>query len=66
VKLFRDLTPEEGAEVATFQKWARDHYQVYKPIDGVWHPVVQAECVRMNVETGYWPLCPNPREPEGR
>lgn len=46
--LFRELTPEEEKD---FRKWARDNYKPYNEIKGVWHPVVQDECVRMNKET---------------
>ncbi|KKL58787.1 hypothetical protein LCGC14_2221890 [marine sediment metagenome] len=45
--LFRVLTAEEEAK---FRKWARDNYKLLEPINGVWHPVVQAECVVMNEE----------------
>lgn len=48
MKLFRDnLSPEEQA---AFRRWARDHYKVFEPIQGVWHPLVQQECVEMNRE----------------
>jgi hypothetical protein len=45
MKLFRDLTEAEEAE---FRQWARTNYKPFEPIDGTWHPVVQAECVEMN------------------
>lgn len=48
--LFRNL---DGAEADTFRKWARDNYQTFEPIQGIWHPVVQLECVIMNAETGF-------------
>ena len=47
--LFRRLTDEEEAR---FRKWARDNYTPLEEITGVWHPVVQAECVLMNKEFG--------------
>jgi hypothetical protein len=47
MKLFRELTAEEEAE---FRKWARENYKPFSPINGVWHLVVQNECVKMNVE----------------
>jgi hypothetical protein len=47
MKLFRELTAEEEAE---FRKWARDNYKPFQQINGVWHHVVQDECVRMNIE----------------
>jgi hypothetical protein len=47
VKLFRDdLSPEEQA----FRRWARANYKVFEPVQGVWHPLVQQECVEMNRE----------------
>ena len=47
MRLFRDLDEDE---VEVFKQWARDNYKVLDPIKGVWHPVVQAECVQMNIE----------------
>ena len=47
MNLFRDL---EDSEVEEFKKWARDNYEPLTPIKGVWHPVVQQECVRINEE----------------
>ena len=52
MQLFKTLSPEHEA---VYRKWARENYQVYSPINGVWHPVVQDECCRMNAETGYSP-----------
>jgi len=43
--LFRDLTEKEALE---FRQWARDNYKEQDPIKGIWHPVVQDECVRIN------------------
>ena len=48
MKLFRELSEEETAK---FQKWARDNYVPFSPIKGVWHPVVQAECVKINASS---------------
>ncbi len=42
---FRALTP---AEEAKFRSWARDNYEPGAAIEGIWHPVVQDECVRIN------------------
>jgi hypothetical protein len=47
MKLFRELSEEE---ILAFQAWARANYIPYSPIDGIWHPVIQEECVRMNKE----------------
>ena len=48
--LFRNLTE---SEIAAFKQWARDNYEKYSPIDGLWHPIVQAECVAINSENGF-------------
>lgn len=47
MKLFRNLNDVEKGK---FQKWARDNYKPYSEIKGVWHPVVQEECTKMNRE----------------
>ena len=47
--LFRTVTEEEAAE---FRRWARENYVPLSPIEGIWHPEVQAECTRMNEEVG--------------
>lgn len=44
---FKQLSSEEEKE---FRQWARDNYKVGEPISGIWHPVVQDECVKMNTE----------------
>ena len=43
--IFRSLTDEEEKE---FRQWARDNYVKYEVIKGVWHPVVQDECKKIN------------------
>lgn len=45
--MWRTLTPEEEGE---FRQSARDNYEPLTPINGVWHPVYQYECVKMNQE----------------
>ena len=42
---FRELTDEEVIE---FRTWARKSYEPNSEIKGVWHPVIQEECVAMN------------------
>jgi len=42
---FRKLTDDEALR---FRAWARKNYELYTDISGLWHPVVQHECVRMN------------------
>jgi hypothetical protein len=45
--IFRSLTPAEEAE---FREWAHDNYKPGAEISGIWHPVVQEECVKINEE----------------
>jgi hypothetical protein len=52
MKLFRELTKEEEQK---FRQWARENYTPYGSIEGVWHPVIQDECVRMNREAEAFP-----------
>jgi len=47
MKLWKELTAEEEV---SFRKWARENYKPYDEISGVWHPVVQEECVKINKE----------------
>lgn len=47
MKMFRTFTPQEEADA---RKWARENYQPLSEIKGVWHPVVQDECVKINLE----------------
>jgi hypothetical protein len=50
MKLFKTLTPAEEAE---YRAAARRDYVPFDPINGVFHPVFQDECVKMNAELGY-------------
>lgn len=45
--MFRELSNEEAEE---FRQWARQNHKRGEPINSVWHPVVQAECLIMNRE----------------
>jgi hypothetical protein len=49
MQLFRTLDPDEEAE---FRAWARTNYDPLSPINGVWHPVIQDECRKINAEAG--------------
>ena len=42
---WKSLSEEEEQ---IYRQWARDNYTPMEPINGVWHPVVQEECVLMN------------------
>ena len=44
-KIFRDLSQQEEQE---FRQWARNNYKTLEPIEGIWHPVIQDECRKMN------------------
>lgn len=48
--MFRELNKEEEQE---FRQWARKNYKPFEPISGVWHPLVQNECVKINEEAGH-------------
>lgn len=47
MRLFEHLSDDEKKE---YQKWARDNYKPFTPIQGIWHPVVQQECASINLE----------------
>ena len=44
---FRQLSPEQEM---VFRKAARLAYEPFLDINGVWHPVYQDECAKMNHE----------------
>ena len=44
---FRELNKEEETE---FKMWARENYSIGEEIRSVWHPIIQNECMLMNVE----------------
>jgi len=48
MNFFRILSPDEKIE---FKLWARNNYTLLSPIDPLWHPVVQNECIKMNCES---------------
>lgn len=45
---FRQLDDNEQKE---FRQWARDNYQPGTLVSGLWHPIVQNECHKMNMES---------------
>ena len=45
--LFKQLT---ASDVEAYRAWARENYKPLSEIKGIWHPVVQAECVKINEE----------------
>ena len=47
MNLFRELDTQEQED---FKQWARDKYNPGDEISSIWHPVVRAECERMNAE----------------
>ena len=44
---FHELSPEQEVE---YRQWARDNYEPLSPIEGIWHPIVQEECTKINKE----------------
>jgi len=49
MEMFRKLGAKEEKE---FRQWARDNYKPFSEIKGVWHPVIQDECVKINKKAG--------------
>lgn len=45
--MFRQLTEPEKEK---FRQWAQENYIPHSEISEVWHPVIQAECRRINEE----------------
>jgi hypothetical protein len=43
--MFKNLSPQEVAE---YKEWARDNYEPLTDIKGIWHPVIQHECAKIN------------------
>ncbi len=48
--------PLLASEAEGFREWARNNYKPFSDISGIWHPVVQLECVAMNMERAEYPL----------
>ena len=46
--LWKDLSDKEEAE---FREWARKNYKPLSHIQGVWHWIIQEECVKINKES---------------
>jgi hypothetical protein len=53
MELFRDLSEEDAI---AFRAWARANYTPFTPIKGIWHPVIQEECTKMNREGDMTPM----------
>ena len=45
MQLFKDLTCQEETE---FRTWAKENYVPFNDIKGIWHPIIQDECRRIN------------------
>lgn len=45
MSLFKTLSESEEQE---FRQWARNNYTPLDPIKGIWHPIVQDECTKIN------------------
>ena len=43
--IFKELDP---TEIKSFKEWAWDFYKPGDVIDELWHPVIQAECQKIN------------------
>jgi len=49
MKLWKEYSDDE---IKDSKKWARTNYKPFSPISGVWHWVIQQECVQINKEAG--------------
>lgn len=49
MELFKKLSDSETQE---FIQWAQENYVPFSPIEGTWHPVVQATCAAINAKFG--------------
>jgi hypothetical protein len=58
--LFRDLDPREQAD---FRLWARNNYKPLDPILGLWHPIIQDECAKINAQATLSDAGVEPLEP---
>jgi hypothetical protein len=45
--MFRPLSDAQELE---FRQWARVNYTRFDQIGELWHPVIQEECAKMNIE----------------
>ena len=43
--MFKQLTKQEKA---SYRQWAIENYEPLSEIKGIWHPIIQAECVSIN------------------
>ena len=59
--LFKQLT---ASDAEAYRAWARENYKPLSEIKGIWHPVIQAECARINKEVRLSSVMDNP-EGEG-
>jgi hypothetical protein len=48
---FRELSSEDET---LFRAWARETYKPFSDISGIWHPVVQDECRKINEENAVY------------
>lgn len=44
----------DATEKLAFRKAARENYVPFTTIEGIWHPIYQDECVRINHERAYY------------
>ena len=50
--MFRPLTTQK--EASDFIEWARDNYKPFDEIKGIWHPIIQLACVKINERELGW------------
>lgn len=44
--MFRPITTQE--EASDFIQWAEENYKPFDEIKGIWHPIIQLACVKIN------------------
>lgn len=49
----------DAKEQEEFKKRARTDYEPFTPIDGIWHPIYQAECALINHELAIYTVDQN-------
>ena len=50
--MFRPITTQE--EASDFIQWAEENYKPFDEIKGIWHPITQLACVKINERELGW------------
>ena len=52
--MFRPIANQE--EASDFIQWAEENYKPFDEIKGIWHPIIQLACVKINERKAGWGL----------